>query len=98
MLCLQYRCDWKNGQCRQTCPKPNGTPCNNGKGSCQCGTCVDIPPKCPPNPNACQTYSFNEASQKCVLTTKTCPQPPGIENSCRTVSDFTVISYAQSIA
>jgi hypothetical protein len=41
---LQYKCNPKTGQCKESCPKPNGTPCKDGK--CQCGQCNLDPHTC----------------------------------------------------
>jgi hypothetical protein len=75
---VQYKCNPKTGQCRESCPKPNGTPCKGG--TCKCGKCIPDPHTCPPQPNACSIYVFNNATMKCDLVNATCQQPP---NSCK---------------
>ncbi|WIA24026.1 hypothetical protein OEZ85_013645 [Tetradesmus obliquus] len=79
--CKQYKCNPKTGQCRETCPKPNGTPCTGGK--CECGKCIPDPRTCPKPPNACSIYHYNNATMKCELINATCQQPP---NQCKTLS------------
>uniref|UniRef100_A0A383V479 Uncharacterized protein n=1 Tax=Tetradesmus obliquus TaxID=3088 RepID=A0A383V479_TETOB len=79
--CMQYKCNLKTGQCRESCPKPNGTPCTGG--SCKCGKCIPDPHTCPPMPNACSIYVFNNATMKCDLVNATCPKPP---NTCKQLS------------
>uniref|UniRef100_A0A383V6V3 TNFR-Cys domain-containing protein n=1 Tax=Tetradesmus obliquus TaxID=3088 RepID=A0A383V6V3_TETOB len=81
--CRQYKCSPKTGQCRESCPVPNGTPCNNGLGSCLCGSCVPVPPKCPSDPDKCNKYVFDEATKKCNLVTTQCTQPSDPKYECK---------------
>lgn len=86
LAALQYKCSPKTGQCRESCPVPNGTPCNNGLGSCLCGSCVPVPPKCPSDPDKCNKYVFDEATKKCNLVTTQCTQPSDPKYECKEVS------------
>jgi hypothetical protein len=75
---MQYKCNPKTGQCRESCPKPKGTPCKGG--TCQCGKCEPDKHTCPPRPNMCSIYVLNNATMKCDLLNPPCPLPP---NSCK---------------
>ncbi|KAF6250060.1 hypothetical protein COO60DRAFT_1647526 [Scenedesmus sp. NREL 46B-D3] len=79
--CMQYKCNPKTGQCRESCPKPNGTPCKGG--TCQCGKCKPDPHTCPPNPDRCSIYVFNNATAQCGLVNATCALPP---DACKQLS------------
>ncbi|KAF6255911.1 hypothetical protein COO60DRAFT_1641158 [Scenedesmus sp. NREL 46B-D3] len=83
--CKKYRCSQRSGQCREICPKPNGSPCKNGTGSCESGVCIPTTPPCPQDPNKCQKYVYDPYSKQCNLENTTCTQPPGVKYSCKTV-------------
>ncbi|KAF6257041.1 hypothetical protein COO60DRAFT_1461348 [Scenedesmus sp. NREL 46B-D3] len=84
---VTYRCSQRSGQCREICPKPNGSPCKNGTGSCESGVCIPTTPPCPEDPNKCQKYVYDPNSRQCNLEDTTCTQPPGVKYSCKTRSD-----------
>ncbi|KAF6257046.1 hypothetical protein COO60DRAFT_1640225 [Scenedesmus sp. NREL 46B-D3] len=81
--CTKRVCSLKTGSCSETCPKRNGSPCNGGRGTCQAGVCIPATPRCPMDPNKCQSYTYNNANKTCDLETKSCQQPPGVEYSCQ---------------
>jgi hypothetical protein len=86
LAALQYKCNPWNGQCRESCPVENGTPCYNGLGSCQCGVCIPIPPKCPPDPDKCTKNVWNPNTNACDTVTTSCTQPTDPKYECKEVS------------
>jgi hypothetical protein len=89
LLCsLQYKCNTKTGQCTETCPKPNGTPCWGGL--CQGGKCIPNTFNCPPNPNKCASYVLNPATGICDLVKIKCQQPPDTCKKVRETQTLTV--------
>ncbi|WIA24053.1 hypothetical protein OEZ85_013668 [Tetradesmus obliquus] len=72
--CMQYICNPRTGLCTVAWPKLDGSPCKSG--SCKLGKCVPDATACPPDPNKCSRYKYNNATARCELEVVSCPQQP----------------------
>ncbi|WIA39414.1 hypothetical protein OEZ86_005518 [Tetradesmus obliquus] len=74
--CMQYKCNWKTGNCSAAVSKPDWSSCKGGY--CQAGVCKKQANACSPllKADKCRNYFLSMTTDQCTSVATQCTQRP----------------------